>query len=98
MCHYRTSQMRGLNDAASELGSGVIIDSPRRREQLAAVAERLPAHVARLFGSCDLVANSFANHFPLELGKRQEDVQGESAHACGCIELLGYRDEGDTPS
>jgi hypothetical protein len=37
-----------LNDAASELGSGVIIDSPRRREQLAAVAQRLPAHVARL--------------------------------------------------
>jgi hypothetical protein len=26
----------------------MIIDSPRRREQLAAVAERLPAHVARL--------------------------------------------------
>src|SRR6185312_965756 len=53
---------------------------------------------ALLFGGRDLVANSFANHFPLELGKRQEDVQGESAHACGCIELLGYRDEGDAPS
>ena len=37
-----------LNDAASELGSGVIINSPRRREQLAAVAQRLPAHVSRL--------------------------------------------------
>jgi phenylacetate-coenzyme A ligase PaaK-like adenylate-forming protein len=37
-----------LNDAASKLGFGVIIDSTRRREQLAAVAERLPAHVARL--------------------------------------------------
>jgi phenylacetate-coenzyme A ligase PaaK-like adenylate-forming protein len=37
-----------LNEAANELGSGVIIDSPRRREQLAAVAQRLPAHVARL--------------------------------------------------
>jgi phenylacetate-coenzyme A ligase PaaK-like adenylate-forming protein len=31
----------------------VIIDSPRRREQLAAVAERLPAHVARLTWSKD---------------------------------------------
>jgi len=26
----------------------MIIDSPRRREQLAAVAQRLPAHFARL--------------------------------------------------
>jgi phenylacetate-CoA ligase len=26
----------------------VIIDSPRRREQLAAVAQRLPAHIARI--------------------------------------------------
>src|SRR4029453_3940588 len=29
----------------------VIIDSPRRREQLAAVAQRLPAHLAGLFWS-----------------------------------------------
>jgi hypothetical protein len=33
----------------------VIIDSPRRREQLAAVAERLPAHVARLSYSQDQI-------------------------------------------
>src|SRR5262245_27790827 len=33
----------------------VIIDSPRRREQLAAVAQRLPAHVARLSWSKDQV-------------------------------------------
>ncbi|MGB6769144.1 MAG: hypothetical protein WBE50_13830 [Methyloceanibacter sp.] len=33
----------------------MIIDSPRRREQLAAVAERLPAHVARLEWSQDQI-------------------------------------------
>jgi len=33
----------------------VIIDSPRRREQLAAVAERLPAHVSRLAWSKDQI-------------------------------------------
>ncbi len=33
----------------------MIIDSPRRREQLAAVAERLPAHVARLSWSQDQI-------------------------------------------
>jgi phenylacetate-coenzyme A ligase PaaK-like adenylate-forming protein len=34
----------------------MIIDSPRRREQLAAVAERLPAHVARLSWSADQIS------------------------------------------
>ena len=33
----------------------MIIDSPRRREQLAAVAERLPAHVSRLAWSKDQI-------------------------------------------
>jgi hypothetical protein len=33
----------------------MIIDSPRRREQLAAVAQRLPAHVARLAWSADQI-------------------------------------------
>ena len=33
----------------------MIIDSPRRREQLAAVAQRLPAHVARLSWSQDQI-------------------------------------------
>ena len=49
-----------------------------------------------LFGSCNLVADSFAGDFTLELGKRQEDVQGQSSHARGCVELLGYRNERDT--
>jgi phenylacetate-coenzyme A ligase PaaK-like adenylate-forming protein len=35
----------------------VIIDSPRRREQLAAVAQRLPAHVARLSWSKEQIAS-----------------------------------------
>src|SRR5262245_66085387 len=38
-------------------GRTVIIDSPRRREQLAAVAQRLPAHLARLSWSKDQIRN-----------------------------------------
>jgi hypothetical protein len=31
----------------------------------------------------------------LELGKRQQHVEGQPAHRGGGIELLGHRDEGD---
>jgi hypothetical protein len=34
----------------------MIIDSPRRREQLRAIAARLPAHVARLAWSSEEIA------------------------------------------
>ena len=33
----------------------MIIDSPRRREHLAAIAERMPAHVERLSWSADQI-------------------------------------------
>ena len=48
-----------------------------------------------LLGSGDLVANSLASHFPLELGEGEQHVQGQPTHARGRVELLGYRDEGD---
>ena len=36
----------------------MIIDSPRRREQLAAVSRRLPAHVARLAWSAEMATTA----------------------------------------
>ena len=53
---------------------------------------------ALLLGSGDLVADAFAGHFPLELGKGEQHVQGKPPHARGGVELLGDRDEGDAPS
>src|SRR4051812_4483868 len=44
---------------------------------------------------CDLVPRAFGNDLPFELGKREQDVQGQSAHRVGGVELLGDRDEGD---
>src|SRR4029434_2735080 len=41
------------------------------------------------FGSGDLVPNAFRGHLALELGKRQQHVQGQSAHGSGGVELLG---------
>ena len=46
-------------------------------------------------GSGNLIADTFASDLPLELGKREQHVQGEPPHRGGGIELLGYRDEGD---
>jgi hypothetical protein len=44
-------------------------------------------------GGRDLVADALADDLPLELGKRQQHVEGEPAHAGGGIEGLGDRDE-----
>ena len=44
----------------------------------------------------DFVADPLANDLSLELGKREQDVQRQPAHRVGRIELLGYRDEGNT--
>ena len=61
------------------------------------VAERRhAAHPhALLLGGGDLVADPLADHLPLELGKGQQDIQGQPSHAGGGVELLGDRDEGD---
>ena len=40
-------------------------------------------------GGGDLVANALGGDLPLELGKRQQHIQGQSPHRGGRIELLG---------
>jgi hypothetical protein len=49
---------------------------------------------APLAGGGDLVADSFADHLALELGKRQQHVQREPAHAGRGVEGLRDADEG----
>ena len=44
-------------------------------------------------GGGNLVANALGGDFPLELGKRQQHIQGQSPHRGGRVELLGDRDE-----
>src|SRR5258707_7770300 len=44
-------------------------------------------------GGADLVSNALGGHFSLELGKRQQHIQGQSAHGGRGIELLGDRYE-----
>jgi phenylacetate-coenzyme A ligase PaaK-like adenylate-forming protein len=51
----------------------MIIDGPRRREQLAAVAERLPAHVARLAWSADQIKAERAAGTPRDAGLGQAE-------------------------
>src|SRR6266436_2790164 len=46
------------------------------------------------FGGRDLVTDALGGHFPLELGKRQQDIERQPPHRCRRIELLGDRDEG----
>jgi hypothetical protein len=52
---------------------------------------------APTFGSCYLVADTFAGDLPLELRERQKHVQRQPADRRGCIEVLGNGDERDTP-
>src|SRR6266567_8555321 len=44
-------------------------------------------------GGGDLVANALRGDFPLELGKRQQDIEGQPPHRVCRIELLGDRYE-----
>ena len=61
------------------------------------VAERnRSAHPDALpFRGGDLVADTLAGDLALELGERQQHVEGQSPHAGGRVEGLGHRDEGD---
>jgi hypothetical protein len=43
----------------------------------------------------DLIADSLAGDLALELGERQEHVEGQPPHAGGGVEGLSHRDEGD---
>ena len=58
---------------------------------------RLPsAHPhAALARGCDLVANTLTDHLAFELGKAQQDVQGQPTHGRRGVERLGDADEGD---
>ena len=61
------------------------------------VAER--RHTAHphplLLRSGDLVADAFAGHLALELGKGQQHVERQAAHRGRRVELLCHRHEGD---
>src|SRR5262249_28523513 len=48
---------------------------------------------ALALGSRHLVANALGGDLSLELRKREQHVQSESAHRGGRVELLGHRDE-----
>src|SRR5262245_43096665 len=50
------------------------------------------------FGSCDLVADALGGDLPLELGKGQQHIEGQTTHRGRRIELLGDRDKGDAVS
>src|SRR5437870_1006438 len=63
---------------------------------LGLVSERgyAPDPQSLALGGRDLVSNALGGDFPLELSKRQQDVQGQPPHRGRGIELLGDRDEG----
>ena len=67
---------------------------------LDAVAERHEtAHPhALLAGRRELVADAFANHLALELGKGQQDVKREPAHRRRRVERLRDADKGNVPA
>src|SRR5216117_559566 len=49
-------------------------------------------------GGRDLVADALGSDFPLELGKRQQDIERQPPHRGRRVELLGDRDEGHAMS
>ena len=67
------------------------------RAVLDPIAERdHPAHPQALFlRSGDLVADPLARDLAFELGEGEQHVEGQPAHAGGCIEGLRHRNERD---
>ena len=63
---------------------------------LGVIAERRHAAdpKALALGGGDLVPDALGGDLALELGKRQQDVEGQPPHRGGGVELLGHRDEG----
>ena len=49
---------------------------------------------AAVLGGRNLVADPLGRDLPLELGKRQQHVQGQTPRRGGGVELLGDRDKG----
>jgi hypothetical protein len=54
-----------------------------------------PIHIPYLLGGGDLVADALGGDLAFELGEGEEDIEGQSTHGRGGVELLGHRDEGD---
>src|SRR4029077_11752245 len=75
-------------NGADGLGFGLVDDELL---VLGVIAERHRAAgpFALAAGGRDLVPHPLGRQFPLELGKRQENVEGESSHGGGGVELLG---------
>src|SRR6476646_11505780 len=60
---------------------------------------RKTTHPHTLFlGGGDFVADTLTGYLALELGKREQHVQGEPAHRGRRVELLSDGDEGDSSS
>jgi hypothetical protein len=66
-----------------------------RSHQFVAEGHVAPHPHPPLLGSSDLVADALAGHLALELGKGQENIQGQPPHRGRRVELLGHRDERD---
>src|SRR5262245_21605943 len=81
-----------LEDQPDHLGLRLIHDESALAH---VIAERNgPTHPHALAaGSCELVADALTGNLPLELGKRQQDIEGEATHRGCCVELLSDRDE-----
>jgi hypothetical protein len=88
----------GINSLPAPLA--VVIFNYRRhaadRFELSSLAQGNKAtHPQALLLRCgNLVADALAGHLPLELGKREKDVEGQSPHRRRGVELLGDGDEG----
>jgi hypothetical protein len=83
---------------------------PSHRDRLAFIQDQFPAGLVGmrviaqrwhtphpetfLLGGGNLVSNTFRGHFPFELGKGQQDIQGEPPHGGGGVEGLGDGDKG----
>ncbi|MEI2707375.1 MAG: hypothetical protein V9E89_19545 [Ilumatobacteraceae bacterium] len=79
----------------ADMRGGFLIDDQLAVLDAVAVG-RHPAHPHALSpASGDLVADAFRCHLALELGEREQDVQGQPPHRRGGVERLRDRDEGD---
>ena len=83
-------------DGADGLGLGLVDDELL---VLGVIAQRHRAAgpFALAPGGRDLVPDPLGGQLPLELGKGQQDIEGQPAHGGGGVELLGDGDERDRP-
>ncbi len=91
---HRAQVLVAAEDVADGLGLGLVDD---QLSVFHVITERwIAAHPhALLLGGGNLVADPLAGDLALELGKRQQHVQGQPAHRGGGVERLRHRNEGD---